>query len=200
MGKKKQKQKSQIKVEDVKADTLMPIDDERITKIIVNALAEYDKQKQEAAKVEKEKERETAEAKLGIKGNKGKLLAVLKVMVFPKKYKEMLTVNTVLLRVALKSLYKIVEIILYIIAACLFLCLPLHNIFPQLIIPQLTNVDIGLTIALFVFSFPTFLLARIFRMAGIELEDITDSNYIFGLFAALTSIVSIIVAIVALLK
>ena len=195
MGKKKQKQKSQIKVENVRSDTLMSIDDERITKIIVNALAEYDRQKQEAAKVEKEKERETAEAKLRIKGNKGKFLAVLKVMVFPKKYKEMLTVNTVLLRVALKSLYKIVEIILYIIAACLLLCLPLHNVISQLI-----NVDIGLTIALFVFSFPTFLLARIFRMAGIELEDITDSNYIFGLFAALTSIVSIIVAIVALLK
>lgn len=195
MGKKKQKQRNQNKVENVKIDTLTTLDDERITKIIVNALAEYDRQKQEAAKVEKEKERETAEAKLGIKGNKGKFLAVLKVMVFPKKYKKMLTVNTVLLRVALKSLYKIVEIILYIIVACLFLCLPLHNIFPQL-----TNIDIGLTIALFVFSFPTFLLARIFRMAGIELEDITDSNYIFGLFAALTSIVSIIVAIVALLK
>ena len=57
MGKKKQKQKSQIKVENVKSDTLMVIDDERITKIIVNALAEYDKQKQEAAKVENEKER-----------------------------------------------------------------------------------------------------------------------------------------------
>ena len=195
MGKKKQKQRNQNKVGNVKIDTLTTLDDERITKIIVNALTEYDKQKQEAAKVEKGKERETAEAKLGIKGNKGKFTAVLKVMVFPKKYKKMLTVNTVLLRVALKSLYKIVEIILYIIAACLLLCLPLHNIFPQL-----TNVDIGLTIALFVFSFPTFLLARIFRMAGIELEDITDSNYIFGLFAALTSIVSIIVAIVALVK
>ena len=195
MGKSKQKQRNQNKVGNVKIDALTTLDDERITKIIVNALTEYDKQKQEAAKVEKEKEREIAEAKLGIKGNKGKFLAVLKVMVFPKKYKKMLTVNTVLLRVALKSLYKIVEIILYIIAACLLLCLPLHNIFPQL-----TNVDIGLTIALFVFSFPTFLLARIFRMAGIELEDITDSNYIFGLFAALTSIVSIIVAIVALLK
>ena len=195
MGKSKQKQRNQNKVGNVKIDALTTLDDERITKIIVNALTEYDKQKQETAKVVKEKERETAEAKLRIKGNKGKFLAVLKVMVFPKKYKKMLTVNTVLLRVALKSLYKIVEIILYIIAACLLLCLPLHNIFPQL-----TNVDIGLTIALFVFSFPTFLLARIFRMAGIELEDITDSNYIFGLFAALTSIVSIIVAIVALLK
>lgn len=195
MGKSKQKQRNQNKVENVKIDTLTTLDDERITKIIVNALTEYDKQKQEAAKVEKEKERETAEAKLGIKGNKGKFMAVLKVAIYPKKHKEMLTVNTVLLRVALKTLYKIVEIILYIIAACLFLCLPLHNI-----IPQLTNVDIGLSIVFFVFSFPILLLARIFRMAAMELDDITDSNYIFGLFAALTSMISIIVAIVALVK
>lgn len=195
MGKSKQKQRNQNKVENVKIDTLTTLDDERITKIIVNALTEYDKQKQEATKVEKEKERETAEAKLGIKGNKGKFMAVLKVAIYPKKHKEMLTVNTVLLRVALKTLYKIVEIILYIIAACLFLCLPLHNI-----IPQLTNVDIGLSIVFFVFSFPILLLARIFRMAAMELDDITDSNYIFGLFAALTSMISIIVAIVALVK
>ena len=195
MGKKKQKQKSQIKVENVKADTLMPIDDERITKIIVNALAEYDRQKQEAAKVEKEKEIETAEAKLGIKGNKGKFPTALKAAIFPKKYKENLTVNVGLLQYALKLLYWIIEVGLYIIAACLFLCLPLHNIFPQL-----TNVDIGLTIALFVFSFPTFLLARIFRMAAIEVDEIRDNNYLFGLFAAMASIISIIVAIVALLK
>lgn len=195
MGKSKQKQRNQNKVENVKIDNLTTLDDERITKIIVNALTEYDKQKQEAARVEKEKERETAEAKLGIKGNKGRLLAALKVLVFPKKYKEMLTVNTVLLRVVLKSLYKIIEIILYVIALCLFLCLPLHDI-----IPQLTNVDIGLTIALFAFSFPTLLLARIFRMAAFELDDITDSNYIFGLFAALTSMVSMVVAIFALVK
>ena len=195
MGKKKQKQKSQIKVENVKAETLMPIDDERITKIIVNALAEYDRQKQEAAKVEKEKEIETAEAKLGIKGNKGKFPTALKAAIFPKKYKENLTVNVGLLQYALKLLYWIIEVGLYIIAACLFLCLPLHNIFPQL-----TNVDIGLTIALFVFSFPTFLLARIFRMAAIEVDEIRDNNYLFGLFAAMASIISIIVAIVALLK
>lgn len=195
MGKSKQKQRNQNKVENVKIDTLTTLDDERITKIITNALTEYDKQKQEAAKVEKEKERETAEAKLGIKGNKGKFLAALKAAIYPKKYKENLTVNVGLLQYALKLLYWIIEVGLYIIAACLFLCLPLHNI-----IPQLTNVDIGLSIGFFVFSFPILLLARIFKMAAMELEDITDSNYIFGLFSALTSIISIIVAIVALLK
>lgn len=195
MGKSKQKQRNQNKVENVKIDTLTTLDDERITKIIVNALTEYDKQKQEAEKVEKEKERETAETKLGIRGNKGKFLAALKAAIYPKKYKENLTVNVGLLQYALKLLYWIIEVGLYIIAACLFLCLPLHNI-----IPQLTNVDIGLSIGFFVFSFPILLLARIFKMAAIELDDITDSNYIFGLFAALTSIISIIVAIVALVK
>lgn len=195
MGKKKQKQKSQIKVENVKADTLMPIDDERVTKIIVNALAEYYRQKQEAAKVEKEKERETAEAKLGIKGNKGKFLAALKIFIHPKKYKEMLTVNVGLLQLALKLLYWIIEVGLYIIAACLFLCLPLHNI-----IPQLTNVDIGLSIGFFSFSFPILLLARIFKMAAIEVDEIRDNSYLFGLFAAMTSIISITVAIIALAK
>ena len=52
----------------------------------------------------------------------------------------------------------------------------------------------------FVFSFPTFLLARIFKMAAIEVSEIRDNNYLFGLFAAMASIISIIVAIVALLK
>lgn len=195
MGKSKQKQRNQNKVENVNIDTLTTLDDERITKIITNALTEYDKQKQEAAKVEKEKERETAEAKLGIKGNKGKFTDALKAAIYPKKYKENLTVNVGLLQYALKLLYWIIEVGLYIIAACLFLCLPLHNV-----ISQLTNVDIGLSIVFFVFSFPTFLLARIFRMAAIELDDITDSNYIFGLFAALTSMVSMVVAIIALVK
>lgn len=45
MGKSKQKQRNQNKVENVKIDTLTTLDDERITKIIVNALTEYDKQK-----------------------------------------------------------------------------------------------------------------------------------------------------------
>ena len=101
MGKKKQKQKSQIKVENVKSDTLMVIDDERITKIIVNALTEYDKQKLEAAKVEKEKERETAEAKLGEKGNKGKFRAVLKILFRPKKYAKNMNAGAGLVRAAL---------------------------------------------------------------------------------------------------
>lgn len=76
MGKKKQKQKEQAKTESVKAENVATIEDERITKIIVNALTEYDKQKQDKKKAEEERIRKADEKRLGINGNKGKIRAV----------------------------------------------------------------------------------------------------------------------------
>lgn len=179
MGKKKQKQKSQIKVEDVKADNLMPIGDERITKIIVNALAEYDRQKQEAAKVEKEKVNNS----------------VFQILFKPKKYAKGLPVNARMMQTALKVLYKIIELSLYVISAMMFFC-----IFLNLIIPNMPSISIFIEIVFMILALPIFLIARIFRIAAIEVDEIRDNNYLFGLFAAMASIISIIVAIVALAK
>ncbi len=195
MGKKKQKQKSQIKVEDVKADTLMPIDDERITKIIVNALTEYDKQKQEAAKVEKEKERETAEAKLGEKGNKGKFRAVLKILFRPKKYAKNMNAGAGLVRAALYAFYKLVELITLICAILFLAVIPL-----QYCIPSVVPMKWYLSVVSGVWSITLLLLSRMFRIAAIEVDEVKDNNYLFGLFTAVTSIVSAIVSIIALVK
>ena len=195
MGKKKQKQKSQIKVENVKADTLMPIDDERITKIIVNALAEYDRQKQEAAKVEKEKERETAEAKLGIKGNKGKFRAALKILIRPKKYAKDVNAGAELVKLALHFFYKGIE---WIVAACavlLFVVIPL-----QYAVPNITHMKWYINVACGVWSVVLLLVSRVFRIAAIEVEEIRDNNYLFGLFTAITSIISAIAAVIVLVK
>lgn len=195
MGKKKQKQKSQIKVENVKADTLMPIDDERITKIIVNALAEYDSQKQEAAKVEKEKERETAEAKLGKKGNKGKFRAVLKILFRPKKYAKNMNAGAGLVRAALYAFYKLVELITLICAILFLAVIPL-----QYCIPSVVPMKWYLSVVSGVWSITLLLLSRMFRIAAIEVDEVKDNNYLFGLFTAVTSIVSAIVSIIALVK
>lgn len=195
MGKKKQKQKSQIKVEDVKADTLMPIDDERIAKIIVNALAEYDRQKQEAAKVEKEKERETAEAKLGIKGNKGKFLAALKIFIQPKKYAKDLNAGVELVKLALHFFYKSIEWIVATCAVLLLVTIPL-----QYVVPNITHLEWYINVICGIWGTALLLVSRVFRIAAIEVDEIRDNNYLFGLFAAMASIISIIVAIVALAK
>ena len=195
MGKKKQKQKSQIKIEDVKSDTLMSIDDERITKIIVNALAEYDRQKQEAAKVEKEKERKAAEAKLGIKGNKGKFLAALKILIHPKKYAKDVNAGAELVKLALHFFYKSIEWIVATCAVLLLVTIPL-----QYIVPNITHMKWYINVICGVWGLALLLVSRVFRIAAIEVDEIRDNNYLFGLFAAMASIISIIVAIVALAK
>lgn len=195
MGKKKQKQKSQIKVEDVKADILMPIDDERITKIIVNALTEYDRQKQEAAKVEKEKERETAEAKLRIKGNKGKFLAALKILIHPKKYAKDVNAGAELVKLALYFFYKSIEWIVATCAVLLLVTIPL-----QYLVSNITRFEWYINVICGVWGMALLLVSRVFRIAAIEVDEIRDNNYLFGLFAAMTSMISTIVAIVALLK
>lgn len=195
MGKKKQKQKSQKKVENVKSDTLMSIDDEHITKIIVNALAEYDKQKQEAAKVENEKERKAAEAKLGIKGNKGKFLAALKILIHPKKYAKDVNAGAELVKLALHFFYKSIEWIVAVCAVLLLVTIPL-----QYTVPNITHMKWYINVICGVWGMALLLVSRVFRIAAIEVDEIRDNNYLFGLFAAMASIISIIVAIVALAK
>ena len=96
---------------------------------------------------------------------------------------------------ALSALYKLIEYSIVLIASLL-----IWSIIKQLVIPNVVRMkwyDLVLNgiwgVALLIFS-------RVFRIASIEVDEIRDNNYLFGLFAALTSIVSIIVAIVALLK
>ena len=181
MAKNNRKQNSPKKVEKVKTDTSASIDDERITKIIVNALTEYDNQKKEAAKAEAEKERNNS--------------TVFQILFHPKKYAKGLLVNARMMQTALKVLYKIIEFSLYVISAMMLFCILLNQV-----LPNMPNSSIGIEIVITVFAVPTFLIARIFRIAAIEVDEIKDNNYLFGLFAAITSIISLIVAVVALFR
>ncbi len=195
MGKKKRKQKVQNVTRDVKNETFASLDDERITRIIVNALTEYDCQKQETANAEKEKERETAEAKLGIKGNKGKFLAALKILIHPKKYAKDLNAGVELVKLALHFFYKSIEWIVATCAVLLLVTIPL-----QYVVPNITHLEWYINVICGVWGMALLLVSRVFRIAAIEVDEIRDNNYLFGLFAAMASIISTIVAIVALAK
>lgn len=195
MGKKKQKQKGQAKTESVKAENVVTIEDERISKIIVNALTEYDKQKQEKAKFENEAKLKADEKRLGINGNKGKIRAVLKILLRPKKYAKNMNAGAGLVRVALYAIYKLVELIT-LICAILFLAV----ISLQYCIPSVVPMKWYLSVVSGVWGITLLLLSRMFRIAAIEVDEVKDNNYLFGLFTAMASIISIIVAIVALVK
>ena len=55
-------------------------------------------------------------------------------------------------------------------------------------------------IGLIVLGITVFFLSRMFRMASIEIEKIEDRNYLFGLFASVASIVSIVIASIAVVN
>lgn len=195
MGKKKQKQKGQAKTESVKAENVVTIEDERISKIIVNALTEYDKQKQEKAKFENEAKLKADEKRLGINGNKGKIRAVLKILLRPKKYAKNMNAGAGLVRVALYAIYKLVELITLICAILFLAVIPL-----QYCIPSVVPMKWYLSVVSGVWGITLLLLSRMFRIAAIEVDEVKDNNYLFGLFTAVTSIVSAIVSIIALVK
>ena len=195
MGKKKQKQKGQAKTESVKAESLASIEDERIAKIIVNALTEYDKQKQEKVEAENKEKSKADKDSLDTNGNKGRIWNVFKVIFRPKKYAENMNAGVGLVRVALYGFYKIIEWILVICAALFLASIPL-----QYFIPSVVPVKWYLSIVRGVWSITLFLLSRMFRIAAIEVDEVKDNNYLFGLFAAVTSIVSLIISIIALVK
>lgn len=195
MGKKKQKQKGQAKTESVKAENVATIEDERISKIIVNALTEYDKQKQEKAKFENEAKLKADEKRLGINGNKGKFRAVLKILFRPKKYAKNMNAGTALVKLALQGFYKIVEWITLICAILFLAVIPL-----QYYIPSVVPMKWYLSVVSGVWGITLLLLSRMFRIAAIEVDEVKDNNYLFGLFTAVTSIVSAIVSIIALVK
>ena len=195
MGKKKQKQKGQAKTESVKAESVATIEDERTAKIIVSALTEYDRQKQEVAKAEEERNRKDDEKRLGINGNKGKFRAVLKILFRPKKYAKNMNAGTALVKLALQGFYKIVEWITLICAILFLAVIPL-----QYCIPSVVPMKWYLSVVSGVWGITLLLLSRMFRIAAIEVDEVKDNNYLFGLFTAVTSIVSAIVSIIALVK
>lgn len=195
MGKKKQKQKEQAKTESVKAENVATIEDERTAKIIVSALTEYDRQKQEATKAEEERIRKADEKRLGINGNKGKIRAVLKILLRPKKYAKNMNAGAGLVRVALYAFYKLVELIVGLCAILFIAVIPL-----QYCIPSVVPMKWYLSVVSGVWGITLLLLSRMFRISAIEVDEVKDNNYLFGLFTAVTSIVSAIVSIIALVK
>ena len=193
MGKKK-KQNNQIKTDSSKAPCLT-FDDERTTKIIVNALREYDKEKQKEAKAEEEKKKNAAEAKLGIKGNKGKFMAALKILIHPKKYARDVDAGAELVKWILHLFYKSIEWIVVVCAALL-----LGTLILQYVFPNITPMKWYINVICIVWGIVLLLVARVFHIVAIEVDEIRDTNYLFGLFAAITSVISTVVAIVALVK
>lgn len=195
MAKRKRQVIKHTEIQKTESTSVNNVNEEMLSNAITKALLEYDKRKEQEAQTNLKKEKAEFNAHLGIESGKHKFSAAMKLLFRPKKYTKNLQANAELTKSVLKLIYKAVELILLLLSIFMIAAIPL-----QFIIPGAPIVAWYIDVVIIVWAFPTFLLSRIFRMASYEIDRIKDYNYLFGLFATVTSIISIVIAIIAIVK
>ena len=177
--------------------------------IISDALIAAEKEKIRLAEDQKKKDSEKWRETIGIKDYSQEKIPKRWILVFLNALKLSVKINFIsrekikgdrmtftILQLFLQCFFAIVHIIL------LFASMIVFFAFPIIILTQygVSRMSFGYIAVSIMVGFSIFLLSGIFRIAGIEIENIDDRNYIFGLFACITALVSLATSIVAVLK
>lgn len=204
-GRHKKKSKQNIAsnpLQSVNISLLENMSAEEMQHIIANAIIEA-----EEIKAQKEEEKRKAALAewhniVGYKEYQNKIKqffndvkAFTKILFLPKKYIEGDRASTILLKSVISLFFWLMQYCSLILAILLIAFVPAQYLMQNIVVlPWYQNVlFISLGVLAFVFS-------RLFRMAGIEIDNLDDRNYLFSLFASLTSLVSIIIAVIAIVK
>lgn len=175
---------------------------EEMQRIIANAIVEAEEIK--AQKEEEQRKVDLAEwhNKIGYKEYENKLkqffneVKVLKNILFlPKNDIKGDLASSVLLKSFIALFFWIMKWCSLLLAIFLISYLP-----ARFFIEKMSSFPWLLYLYCIPFAFLAFIFSRLFRMAGIEIDNLDDRNYLFGLFASITSLVSIIIAVIAIVK
>ena len=182
---------------------------DEIKNILVDAMLEVENKKAEAQKEKADKDLKEWRASLGIKEypkdaktrfRRAKQFfntfgAFFRLSFISKKKIKGDRATTGLLKFFLAIIFDLAKFVLTVWSALLMLSIPL-----QYIVDSIPVLSIPQNILVFCFAVVSFVLSRLFRIASVEIDNIDDKNYLFGVFASITSIVSIIVAIISIFK
>lgn len=127
----------------------------------------------------------------GVKTFWNAIVCLFRVCFVRKKHIKGDRVSFNMMKMLLCKSFDLIKICLNILTAMFILYIPM-----QYIIPSLTVLAWHQSVLLGSYGLLTFMFSRMFRIASIEVEKIEDRNYLFGLFASVASIVSIIIAII----
>lgn len=206
MAKKNNKNKS-ISSNNVNIVLPESLSADEIKNILVEGMLEVEKRKADAEQEKAEKELKEWRDSLGIKDytedKKSRFRKVRQIFntfgvffrlsfISKKKIKGD-RATTGLLKFFLAIIFDLAMFALTVWSALLVLSIPL-----QYIVDSISVLTIPQNILVFCFAVLSFVLSRLFRIASVEIENIDDKNYLFGVFASITSIVSIVVAIVSI--
>lgn len=100
-----------------------------------------------------------------------------------------------LLKTILSMFFGFIKFGLYLFAIILLCSIPLQYLWHDIEkLPLYANIIICIA------AFFIFVIARFLRIASIEIEKMEDQNYFLGIFASVTSIISITIAIIAIVR
>lgn len=202
---KEQKQPTNPPVNIVLPDSLSA---EEMQQIITNALLAVDDAKEQKATEKKEQERKNFREAMGYKdystekGLKKSVLVflnrikmVFKLLFAPKRLIKGDDATFGLLKMTVEIFFWMAKWATTLFAAIFIAYIPL-----QYIVEAIPVISIWQNIFFGMYAVVSFLLSRMFRMASIEVDKIEDRSLLFGIFASITSIASIIVAIIAVVQ
>ncbi len=203
--KKKAKQNSNLNsTQNINVVLSESISKEEMQHIISNAIIESENIREEKAKEQKEIELKEWHKTIGYKEQDNKFKKIInelkvfcKILFLKEKDIEGVTASTLLLKLSLSFFFRIISLGLFILFLISFILafLPLHCFINQ------TSVVPGyLNVICFLLSILMFMLSRFIRIVSVEIEKSENFNYLFGWFASITSIVSIAIAVIAIVK
>lgn len=99
-----------------------------------------------------------------------------------------------LLKIIPSLFFIIVKWLLTILALFIFLLIPFQVVNADIQVPLYINM------LFIILSIVVFMFSRIFKIASIEVDKMEDRGYLVGIFASITSTLSIIIAIIAVVR
>lgn len=181
---------------------------EELVQVIAEALLRYDEQKSKKRDNEGKEQQERFNKLVGYKdhssesflkkilfsfGNQIKVF--FNILFMKKKQIEGTRATSSLIKMFTYCVFFLANLSLTLFSLFLIACVPI-----QYCVSTITPLPWYSNVLLIIAAFISFVFARLFRMASIEVEKLQDYNFIFGIFACVTSIISLAIAIIAILK
>lgn len=208
MGKKDDKSKKE-KVQTTSINIILSeyLDKNELQHIIANALIESEEIKKQRDEKRKEEELRIWHENIGYKDysnskHKYKWLLQLRndIWIFfkfsfiPKQKIQGDRAISSLLKMALSWILSAGRWLVFLFAVILLVLIPLQIFVPSIRFPVYVEL-------LFIMSsYLAFVISGFLRMASIEVEKLNDRDYLIGIFASVTSIISITIAIIAVVR
>lgn len=210
--KKKKQSRAERKQKDQKnpqtnisTPTLINIED--MQHIIANAIVEADEVKEQKRKEKQEAELKEWREAIGYKDYSHKswlirkilsffngLICLIKMCFVPKDKIKGDKMAFSFIPLFLSMLFVVLQILTTILSIGFIAFIPL-----QYILPQFTPMTWHESVFCGFLGAFSFLFSRIFRIASVEIEKSKDRSYLFNLFASFGTIISIVIAIIAII-